>query len=259
MQAGQRGVACSSRLHESEWFRQNSMSVYNTDLTLDPDNLLNDLSNVVLLRPDLHIALDDRKFVFYPKKAGKFVVHMLEPSPDLTQLYHNVQVQQQLQCHPSFLYTRFAWAIFVSLAGFLSNPGVSRYLLLSKETSKGRELVAEEVARPEEVRAKISASRGRSPKKRQKAKESDFHEQKDEDRSSCCRRKRRRRASVYSSTSEVTTNWVEEPGTPETQVSEEPLTCSEHLAKVELQQDMELLEYRLGPNTIEHLPAWCCE
>jgi hypothetical protein len=32
--------------HESEWFRQNSMSVYNTDLKLDPDNLLNDLSNV---------------------------------------------------------------------------------------------------------------------------------------------------------------------------------------------------------------------
>jgi hypothetical protein len=47
--------------HERQWFLSNSMDVWNTDLTLDPENLLRDLSNAVLLRSDIHTAFDQRK------------------------------------------------------------------------------------------------------------------------------------------------------------------------------------------------------
>lgn len=155
--------------HEQEWFRRNSMGMWNTDLTLDPENLLNDLSNVILLLSDLHAAFDERKFVFYPKSDNGFVVHMLEPTPDIAQLYHNVHVQSPLLCNARFLYARLAWAIFPSLSGFLSKPGVSRYLQVVRFTLQRPEWVEEEVMGSEKLRAKVSASRSRSPKKRRAA------------------------------------------------------------------------------------------
>jgi hypothetical protein len=118
---------------------RNSMTMWNTDLTLDPDNLLNDLNNVILLRPDLHAAFDDRKFILYPKADDGYVVHILEPTPDIGQLYHNVKTHPLLLCNPRFLYARFAWALFPSLTGFLSKPGVSRYLVLVKKSERGVE------------------------------------------------------------------------------------------------------------------------
>lgn len=59
------------------------MAIWNTDLTLDPDNLLNDLSNVILLRSDLHAAFNDRKFVLYLKADNGYVIYMLKPTPDI--------------------------------------------------------------------------------------------------------------------------------------------------------------------------------
>ncbi|KEF50884.1 uncharacterized protein A1O9_13065 [Exophiala aquamarina CBS 119918] len=155
--------------HEGKWFSQNSMWKYNVDLSLDPDNLLNDMSNLVLLRSDLHVGLDERKFIFYPKGDGSFVVHLLEPTPDLAQLFHNVKMQPGFNCHPSFLFARFVHALLPSLAGFFSMPGLPRNVLLVKATDDGEELVEEEIADPEELRGRISASRSRSPKKRHKA------------------------------------------------------------------------------------------
>jgi len=48
---------------------------------------------------------------------------------------------------------------------FLSKPGMSRYLLLARKSERGVEWVEEDVAKLEELCAKISASRSRSPKK----------------------------------------------------------------------------------------------
>ena len=59
---------------------------------MNPDNLLNDSNNVVLLQSYLHAAFDDREFVFYLKDADTFVVHIVEPTPNLAQLYHNVEI-----------------------------------------------------------------------------------------------------------------------------------------------------------------------
>jgi len=148
--------------------------MWNTDLTLDSNKLLNDLSNAVLLRSDLHTAFDERKFVFFPKsEEGGFVVHMLEPTPELGQLFHNVHVQPLWQCNARFLYARFAWAIFPSLAGFLSKPNAARRLIFVKADDTHIEWVEEEVIGMEKWRARVSASRNCSPRKRQRAAELD--------------------------------------------------------------------------------------
>lgn len=167
------GVAHLCPEHEQEWFLRNSMQSWNSDLTLDPDNLLNDLSNAILLRPDLHAAFDDRKFVFFPKSEDGFVVHMLEPTPDLAQLYHNVRLQPLWQCNAQFLYARFAWAIFPSLSGFLSKPNAAPLVLVVKSNGGHTEWVEEESVTSEKLRARVSASRSQSLKKRQPAADKD--------------------------------------------------------------------------------------
>ena len=48
---------------------------------------------------------------------------------------------------------------------FSSKPGVSRYLLLLRKSERGVEWMEEDVAKPEELHAKISALRRRSSKK----------------------------------------------------------------------------------------------
>jgi hypothetical protein len=148
--------------HERKWFFSNSMAVWNTDLTLDSDNLLRDLSNAVLLRSDIHTAFDQRKFVFFPKSSEGFVLHMLEPTPDIGQLYHNTRVDIP-QCSLEFLFARFAWSIFPSLAGFLSRPSTSR--LVVRLNADG-ERVVEEVTNPLLLGRKATASRSNSPTKR---------------------------------------------------------------------------------------------
>ena len=58
---------------------------------------------------------------------------------------------------------------------FLSKPGVSRHLLVRKSEQEV-EWVEEDVVKPEELRAKISASRSRSPKKWQRPTDINPHE-----------------------------------------------------------------------------------
>ena len=148
--------------HKRQWFLSNSMTVWNNDLTLDPDNLLRDLSNAVLLRSDMHTAFDQRKFVFFPKDSEGFVLHMLEPTTDIGQLYHNTRVNIP-QCSVEFLFARFAWSIFPSLSGFLSRPAKSR--LVVRVNTEGERFV-EEVTNPLVLGKKASASRSNSPTKR---------------------------------------------------------------------------------------------
>jgi hypothetical protein len=80
------------------------------------------------------------------------VVHTLEPTSDIGQLYHNVRV------YPRLLYARFAWALFPSLSAFLSKPNTPRLLVMAKDGGAGTEWVEEVVTRPEQLRAKVSVS-----------------------------------------------------------------------------------------------------
>ncbi|CAI6225658.1 unnamed protein product [Periconia digitata] len=66
------------------------MSRYN----FGPANTLDNLSNALLLRANLHIAFDKPKFVFVPKLSSelekpRFVIHLAEASAKLEFLYHN--------------------------------------------------------------------------------------------------------------------------------------------------------------------------
>jgi len=243
--------------HEKEWFLRNSMSVWNTDLTLDPDNLTNDLSNVVLLRSDLHTAFDNRKFVFYPKSSEGFVTHMLEPSPDLTQLYHNRLLHPLLQCNPRFLYARFAWAIFPSLSGFFSKPGIPKIVFMLKATGDRVEWTEQEVTRPEELRPKIASSRSRSPKKRQRATEepSDeadevMHETHRDCKKACTRR-------VSRTPTTISVPWSEQEEFLQHDSNGVPKEVSEdERARLELHEDMQLLQERVQLVPGQEPPAW---
>jgi hypothetical protein len=152
--------------HESQWFNSNSMAEYNGDLLLDPNNLLRDLGNAVLLRSDIHTAFDNRKFVFFPKDRESLVLHMLEPTRDIGVLYHNTRLSMPF-CSLEFLFARFAWSIFPSLSGFLSRPARSR-LVFRSDPQTGQRL-QEEVSNSILLGRKAAASRSNSATKRTKS------------------------------------------------------------------------------------------
>jgi hypothetical protein len=76
---------------ESEWYCQNGMLRYSGSSIAGID----DSSNALLLRADIHIAFDKPKFVFVPKPSSnqqcpeQFVIHLIENSTELEFLYHN--------------------------------------------------------------------------------------------------------------------------------------------------------------------------
>ncbi|CAD6449319.1 76706a4c-d9d8-4bf7-a449-5ea11f549952 [Sclerotinia trifoliorum] len=79
-------------------------------------NLLRDLSNAVLLRSDMHTIFDQRKLVFFPRDNGPnpFVVHMLQPTVDVGQLYHNTCIHIHA-CGLEFLFARWNYRILLYL------------------------------------------------------------------------------------------------------------------------------------------------
>lgn len=117
--------------HEEDWFLSNDLQTWNINTALDPDNLLNDMSNLLLLRSDLHKAFDDRIFVFFPKADDGFVVHFLKQTTDLGEIHHNSYLHPIPACSPRLLYVRFAWAIFPCLSGFLAKPHTSRLVIMA--------------------------------------------------------------------------------------------------------------------------------
>lgn len=154
--------------HEQEWFSRNRMSHYNNDRTLDASNILRDQNNAILLRADLHQAFDHRRFAFFPKNESSFVVHILEHTPDLGPLFHNTQVDI---CKASieFLFARFAWSIFPSIAPFLASPPNTRLIVRCGNAT--RESIIEE-ATPTWLAARSAESRSNSPTKVAKRKAS---------------------------------------------------------------------------------------
>lgn len=105
------------------------------------DIAINDVSNPLLLRADLHRQFDKSRFVFLPKNGGTLVTHVLKNSEEARISYHNTALHR-IDVAPEFLLDRFAWTIFPLVAGFLRN-NQSRLLLLTSENSE-REASAEE-------------------------------------------------------------------------------------------------------------------
>jgi hypothetical protein len=130
-----------------------------------------DLANALLLRADLHIAFDQRRFVFVPKGEGSeaqnemsVVMHLLGDSPDYETLYHNRALQGRVAVRPEFLFARLAWSIFPLLEPFLTT-GLPRRLLVGLTTDTGPEA---QMITPDKCKEFISKAKSRnsSPTKR---------------------------------------------------------------------------------------------
>ncbi|KAG4429627.1 hypothetical protein IFR05_014888 [Cadophora sp. M221] len=149
---------------ERDWFISNNMQQYKTNLNSDSAHLLKDPGNMLLIRSDLHKPFDDRLFIFFPKGSeGSLVVHMLQQTPDLSQLYHNVEIHPVPHCCPEFLFARFAWSVFPLLGGFLSRRAPRFVVTVNAETG---ERTPKEISDLRPLQAKAATSRSRSPQKR---------------------------------------------------------------------------------------------
>ncbi|KAJ9654759.1 hypothetical protein H2201_008950 [Coniosporium apollinis] len=104
---------------EAEWFRINGMGDYNLNDTLADEVITDDISNAIGLRPDIHKAFDDRRFVIV-RKHGQWVVHFINLTQNLGRRYHNIPLKLQTGVSARCLLIRFAWAIFPSVKKFLT-------------------------------------------------------------------------------------------------------------------------------------------
>ncbi|KAL9000487.1 MAG: hypothetical protein Q9188_005659 [Gyalolechia gomerana] len=133
---------------ETAWFRANNMRRYNRNQALVETYLLDDGSNGLALRPDLHDEFDDAGFVF-TRKQQQWVVHFLRETYNLGPTYHNSTVHLKEEISPQFLLTRFAWAIFPLVRTFVDlGPKRSVYLRAGAdddETSVVKELDIEAI------------------------------------------------------------------------------------------------------------------
>ncbi|KAL8956176.1 MAG: hypothetical protein Q9193_006224, partial [Seirophora villosa] len=115
---------------ERQWYQENAMGHYG-ELISGGRQVIDDPSNVMLLRADLHRAWDNMRFVHTPKRSVtgsvEFVTHVLVHSNELGELYHNTRLHP-LGVARECLFARFAWTIFPLLSGFLQQ-GQARYLL----------------------------------------------------------------------------------------------------------------------------------
>ena len=83
------------------------------------------ISNLILLRSDLHGASDQRKFVFIPK-YGQLWMHVLSDLITYRGIYHNARLHDT-SLGRELLFDRFTWSIVLQVReDFLANPaGIS--------------------------------------------------------------------------------------------------------------------------------------
>ena len=103
---------------ETDWFKSNGMFRYVSQTTRQGSRTINDPANCLLLRADLHRGFDKLDFVFVPKDDDVLATHVVERNPEFQVLYHNARLHQT-GAAPEFLFARFAYTIFPSLACFL--------------------------------------------------------------------------------------------------------------------------------------------
>ncbi|KAL9014614.1 MAG: hypothetical protein Q9173_000734 [Seirophora scorigena] len=128
---------------ELVWFRANNMKYYNRNQALVEAYLLDDGSNGLALRPDLHDEFDDAGFIF-ARKQQQWVVHFLRETYNLGPTYHNTTVDLKEEISPQFLLARFAWAILPLVRTFV-DLGPKRILYLRASADAEDTTVVEEL------------------------------------------------------------------------------------------------------------------
>ena len=145
---------------ESKWFQENSMVRYIDNSSGRHE--IDDVSNLVLLRSDVHGAFDQRKFVFAPK-YGQLCTHVLGASDQYRRLFHNTTL------HPTalgaeLLFVRFAWSIIPLVGSFLKRGAGTWVVTWVNGLEQTRWAGAEESAEMARV-AQGQPSRAPSPTK----------------------------------------------------------------------------------------------
>lgn len=151
---------------EVEWFIQQEMDRYNISRSLVGKALVDDTSNALALRHDVHIFFDAGGFIF-TRKLGEWVPHFLIPSYNLGPEYHNTCTDLPASVHPAFLLARIAWAVLPSVQNFLLR-GERRLVSLRQAVDNpaaSKELQLDDLTRLVGV---TKRGRGESPKKRQR-------------------------------------------------------------------------------------------
>ncbi|MCJ1348393.1 hypothetical protein MMC31_006625 [Peltigera leucophlebia] len=164
-------------VNQVDWFWRNDMMKYGRNPLAA--HSVNDLSNTILLRADLHPTFDALEWVIIPKPNSEgvmqFVFHLIQPSPELAERYHNCRVYHIAGISPQILFAAFARAIFPSLHNFLAK-GVSRWLLaISSQSQKYESKHFSGLECEASFRAK-GRGRSNSPKKRKGTDQEDAKE-----------------------------------------------------------------------------------
>ena len=247
---------------ETAWFDKGRMGRYG----MPPQTTIHNTRNLLLLRSDMHKLLDTFQWVIYPKteRVGeatktRLVFHLMDPVPQLRELYHNVPLRETPGLRLEYLLSAFALAIFPRMAEFL-RCHADRYLIQVKANAeKGKsELVtgsklAQDYSAPgthpsrssNSSPSKRSRRESESPTKRQ---EMDTYDQSDMQTKShgqvttLCTNQQKRRSSFDPVQAAHGPDERAIPNPPKriqrtifsTGLSDEPCTCPHHLEPLAL-------------------------
>ncbi|KAH0562857.1 hypothetical protein GP486_002530 [Trichoglossum hirsutum] len=155
--------------NELDWFHKNSMWQYNRRHDIAGDAVTDDIANALAIRSDIHRAFDEGKFVL-ARKSNCWAVHFLGNTCDLGRMYHNRPIEVKAGVSLEFILTRFAWAIFPLVRGFMER-GPERVVKVPVQCEEGLEEEIVKTLDPAGFEQITAASRGRSasPKKRKAA------------------------------------------------------------------------------------------
>ena len=153
---------------EGEWFNRNSMDIYNSKRSLG-DYLLDDVSNAIALRSDVHTTFDEKRFLISRKKS-KWIIHFLELTNELGGLYHNTSIKVATNVSPQLLLVRFAWAIFPLVRVFLGR-GVPRQVRVGV-VDQGSFFEQDKILGAKELKETINPPKSRNPSPTKRPRES---------------------------------------------------------------------------------------
>ena len=148
-------------------------------------NPINDDSNLILLRSDMHRLFDKRRFTIAPKTSSdslpNIVLHVLLPNmhSELHTLYHNRRLHGAATgISIEFLFARFAWSILCAeMYPFLKGPYVYAVKLFDLKTGEQtlKDLQRDDIAKSAHIFSRLAYYRSVSLQKR-KAGNADFYE-----------------------------------------------------------------------------------
>lgn len=149
---------------EAAWYARNEMTDYNLNRMLSRDVCIDDISNGLLLRADIHLVFDRPAFVIVPK-LNTWVAHFLVTTRDLGRLYHNTTIQLAQSVSTEALLARFAWSVF-PFAWIAHSGSAARRLRVCIEEPSGTVYRVCNMGIQEFLDVASNRSRSRSPKRR---------------------------------------------------------------------------------------------